>query len=97
MSEQPKKSPIEPTIGRMVLFQYGDKKTYPAVINGVHGDVVDLSVLTKSHVEQFDSVRYGKDSLEWRWMEYQLGQAKKTQEAEAKLAEGTSPTLERKV
>lgn len=94
---------IKPTVGRVVWYHPGDDDPPPlfrgealaAIVTRVHGDrEVNLTVF------RADGITYGRHNIRLRqegdapwpkpfceWMPYQLGQAKKTEAAEAKLAE----------
>lgn len=86
---------ITPTVGRIVWYIDDSGASLAAIITHVWSDdCVNLAVFSA------DGVPFGKTSVKLlnpgatasdtdccQWMPYQLGQAAKTEEAEAKLAE----------
>jgi hypothetical protein len=94
---------MEPTVGRIVEYvlkdKYGKLQVRPAIIVRVWSDTcVQLQVFTDGTNDgpEYASGLYwatsvirceNKTERTWDWMDYQKGQAKKTEELEAKLAE----------
>lgn len=83
---RPARSPIIPTIGRIVLvrsnFAAGD---FPAIITGVGElpDVIDVTAFPRGGLAQpLSNLVYEEDhdnsqrSVSWRWMDYQKAVAK---------------------
>jgi hypothetical protein len=97
---------MKPTVGRIVEYvlkdRYGELQVRPAMIVRVWSDeCVQLQVFTDgtndgpeyaSGLFWATSVLRSEEKRErtWDWMEYQKGQAKKTEELEGKLAKRVS-------
>jgi hypothetical protein len=93
---------MKPTVGRIVEFttldRNGNKHVRPAIVVAVWSDdLVNLQVFTDGYndneygvnVAWVTSVHRSEEKLPrtWDWMEYQKGQAKKTEELESKLTD----------
>lgn len=88
---------IEPTIGRVVLFNDGTAQRVPASICFVHpngliniGGFNEVGIpfnRTGVTLRQDDEICLTGDA---EWMPYQKGQAKKTEELEEQIAEQTA-------
>lgn len=84
-----------PTVGRIVLFYSGDgRQASPAMVSSV---IEGSHTITTAHVFEHDGIRIVSDlrhrddaetaySPFWDWMDYQKGQAAKTEELERQLA-----------
>jgi hypothetical protein len=93
---------MKPTVGRIVEYvlkdRYGELQVRPAIIVRVWSDeCVQLQVFTdgtNDGPEYASGIFWAtsvlrceeKNERTWDWMEYQKGQAKKTEELEKKLA-----------
>jgi hypothetical protein len=69
-------SPIEPTIGRIVLIDEGDGKVRPAIITKVwSNDLLNVMLFVDNEGAQpRTSVPYEENAsgrLRWYWMDYQ--------------------------
>lgn len=84
----PNCSPIEPTIGRIVLVRGAGilpgepGRELPAIVTRVWGpNCINASVFNDSHVQQLTSIVYNADLdspaawSAWRWMPYQVAKA----------------------
>lgn len=84
-----------PTVGRMVYYKsYGSPKgeykseDRAAVITKVHNATcVDLCVFNPTGLFFNTSVVQGSDAGQWDWMDYQKGQAAKTEQLEDRINE----------
>lgn len=94
---------IVPTVGRMVYFKTRGSAdgVYPptdfaAIITAVHSDTcVSLATFGLTGMRFELNAEQGQEPGEWDWMPYQKGQAKKTEELEAKLnPQGTAVSAE---
>jgi hypothetical protein len=98
---------MKPTVGRIVHYftessRHGGIQTRPAIIVHVwpgNEDVVQLQVFTDGdndgmkNVEWLTSVHHSEnhEHRTWDWMDYQKGQAQKTEELEQRLAQASKP------
>jgi hypothetical protein len=86
---------MKPTVGRIVYYKsYGTPngeykpEDRAAIVTGVVDDeTIHLCVLNPTGMFFNLNVKQGPEGGQWDWMPYQKGQAKKTEELEAKLAE----------
>lgn len=102
---------MKPTVGRIVEFIDKDRNgklvVRPAIIIAVWNEnCINLQVFTDGHNDNEYGVNAkwvtsvvhseNKEYRTWDWMEYQKGQAKKTEELEKKLAHESRKHHERK-
>lgn len=84
-----------PTVGRLVYYKSygtpgGEYKSVDraAVITQVHNEkCVDLCVLNPTGLFFNTSVVQGSEGGQWDWMDYQKGQAAKTEQLEDRINE----------
>lgn len=89
----------KPTVGRIVLVTVADRTereiTIPAIVTHVHSplciSVVAFSAFADAGVgpdgtKPMSSIEHGTGPNTWRWMDYQLGQAAKTEAVGGDLA-----------
>lgn len=89
---------IDPTIGRVVNYRGKDGEIRAAIVTKVHGsfcinlyvlghDAGDVNLGYHTSVTHADPAHEPKCFPSWHWMPYQLGQAARTEAAEAKVTQ----------